>query len=134
MKKIFSSFDIGILIVRIGIGISFILHGLPKLTGGEEKWLKLGEKMSLFGIDFWHVQWGFMAAFAETFGGLFIALGIFWRSSNFLLLSTMIVAIQFHHSRGDGFSHAFEAGVLFLGLLFMSPGKYSLNNLFKKKK
>jgi len=137
LKNILKNYDIGILIIRLGIGIPFFFHGLPKLTGGVETWLKLGGKMSLFGIDFLPEFWGFAAAFAETFGGIFVALGIFWRFSNFILLSTMIVAVRYHLASGDGFgaiSHALEAGALFLGLLFISPGKYSLSNLVKIKK
>ena len=30
--------DIGLLFLRIGIGVMFIMHGLPKLIGGPEKW------------------------------------------------------------------------------------------------
>ena len=28
--------DIGLLFLRIGIGVMFIMHGLPKLIGGPE--------------------------------------------------------------------------------------------------
>ncbi|MEZ4689878.1 MAG: DoxX family membrane protein [Ignavibacteria bacterium] len=58
--------DLGILIIRIGIGISFILvHGLGKITGGPALWEKLGGAMSSFGINFLPTFWGFMAAFSE---------------------------------------------------------------------
>ena len=31
---------IGLLVLRIGIGLMFILHGAPKLFDGPEKWVK----------------------------------------------------------------------------------------------
>ncbi len=30
--------DVGLLILRVGIGIMFMGHGLPKLIAGPEKW------------------------------------------------------------------------------------------------
>jgi len=45
--------DLGILIFRIGIGIAFMVHGYPKITGGVEKWTVLGEAVSHLGIHFY---------------------------------------------------------------------------------
>ena len=70
--------DLGLLIIRIGIGISFMIHGYPKLVGGVETWKELGEVMQMVGINFVPAFWGFMAAFAEFFGGLFLMLGLFF--------------------------------------------------------
>ena len=122
--------DAGLLALRIGIGLMFILHGYPKLLGGIEKWEGLGNKMSFVGIDFFSVFWGFMAAFSETIGGLLFALGLFFRPASFLLLCTMVVASAFHLGKGDGVpgaSHAIEAGILFASMIFIGPGKYSLD-------
>jgi len=38
--------DIGLLILRVGIGIMFMCHGFPKLTTGPEVWTKLGGALS----------------------------------------------------------------------------------------
>ena len=63
--------NIGILFIRIGIGLMFILHGWPKFTGGPEKWAGLGAYgMGTLGINFLPVFWGFMAAAAEFLGGI----------------------------------------------------------------
>ena len=74
-------------------------------------------------------MFGFMAAFSEVFGGLFLVLGILWIPANLLLLLTMVVATQYHISNGDSFpdlSHSIEAGILFLALIFIGTGKYRL--------
>lgn len=131
MNKEFKYTDLGLLLLRIGIGAMFIAHGWGKLIGGPDKWMKVGEKVSLIGIEFGHVFFGFMAAFAETFGGLFLILGVLWIPANLLLLMTMIVATNYHIVNEDSFpdiSHSAEAGILFLALILIGPGKYRLFN------
>ena len=122
--------DKGLLILRVGIGIMFVCHGWPKIVGGPEKWTWLGGALKAFGIGFAPAFWGFMAAVAEFAGGALLALGLFTRPAAFFLLTTMIVAATMHISNGDPFmkySHAVEAGILFLSFLFIGPGKYSLD-------
>lgn len=123
--------DLGLLILRIGIGIMFMGHGLPKLLAGPEKWTMLGQAMNALGIGFAPATWGFMAAAAEFFGGLLLVLGFFTRPACFFLLCTMVVASYMHISKGDSFvrySHAVESGILFLSLFFIGPGRYSLDD------
>ena len=130
--------DLGLLILRVGIGLMFILHGWPKLIGGPEKWEQLGSSMELLRINFVPVFWGFMAAFAEVVGGALIMFGFLFRIACALLVITMFVATIRHMVAGDGFggySHALEACILFLSLLFIGPGKYSLDKaVFPGKK
>ncbi|MBD3421081.1 MAG: DoxX family membrane protein [Chitinivibrionales bacterium] len=129
--------DVGLLMLRLGIGFMFVLHGYPKLAGGPEKWTALGGAMSSFGITFVPAFWGFMAACAEFFGGLLLMAGLLTRISGGLLLITMLVAAVKHIAAGDGlpgYSHAVEAGILFLSLIFIGPGIYSLDELLDKSK
>jgi len=122
--------NFGLLVLRVGIGAMFMLHGWPKLIGGPETWTKIGETMELVGIHQFPVFWGFMAGFAEVIGGLLLALGFLFRPACILLLITMIMAAIRHYAGGDGFggySHATEAAILFFSLLFIGPGKYSLD-------
>ena len=34
--------DVGLLILRVGLGIAFLVHGWPKITGGPKFWTGLG--------------------------------------------------------------------------------------------
>jgi putative oxidoreductase len=130
------SIHAGLLVLRIGMGFQMLLHGWPKISGGMEKWEKLGAKMSLIGIDFAPTFWGFMAAFAEFGGGVLILLGWFTRPSSFLLAFTMLVAAIYHWSEeGAGFmdaSHALELFMVFVALYITGPGKYSLDEKFHR--
>jgi putative oxidoreductase len=122
--------DVGLLILRIGIGGMYLYHGFPKISGGPEKWEKLGMAMKYVGIEFAPVFWGFMAAFSEFFGGICIMLGLFFRPAGILLTITMVIAASMHLGRGDGLkvaSHAIENGIVFLSLIFIGPGKYSID-------
>lgn len=121
----------GLLIIRIGLGIMFMVHGFPKLSGGPSAWEGLGGTMKLVHIDFFPVFWGFMAAAAEGVGGLLLVLGLFFRPVTILLFITMVIAALSHLlNPNEGLyeaSHAIEAGAVFLGLLFIGPGKYSID-------
>ncbi|MDO5524176.1 MAG: DoxX family protein [Bacteroidia bacterium] len=120
----------GLLILRIGIGISIFFHGLPKITGGIETWTAIGSTMSNLGIDFAPTFWGFMAAFAETIGGILFAMGLLFRPATLLLIGTMVVALVMHFTQGDDFSkygHALDLLILFASAFLIGPGRYSLD-------
>lgn len=122
--------DVGLLVLRVGLGLSFVVHGWPKLTGGVETWEKLGGTMAGLGITFAPTFWGFLAAVTEAVGGLLLALGLATRPVAAALAFTMIVAAKMHLDAGDGFrgySHAMEDGIAFLALVLMGPGRHSLD-------
>ena len=126
--------DVGLLVLRLGLGAMFIFHGAPKMFGGVETWGKLGMAMGTFGINFLPAFWGFLSAVAEFLGGILIILGLFFRPACMLLTINMIVATSMHLNRGDGLggaSHAIEDGIVFLSLILIGPGKYSLDEKLK---
>lgn len=123
--------DAGLLLLRIGLGLAFMAHGWPKLAGGTGTWAMLGGAMGNLGIHFLPTFWGLMAALVEFVGGALLILGLAFRPACLLLTFQMLVAVLFHLQRGDafgaGWSHALESGVVFLSLIFIGPGKYSLD-------
>jgi putative oxidoreductase len=122
--------NFGLLIIRIGLGVLFIWHGVPKLAGGPDHWEKIGGAMKVVGISYAPAFWGFMAAIIETFGGLLLMIGLAFRPVCLLLVLNLIVAALMHFSKGDGLqgaSHAIEDAIMFLGLIFIGPGLYSID-------
>lgn len=128
--------DLGLVVARVGLGAMFVVHGWPKITGGPDKWVKLGGAMSHLGVDFWPTFWGFCAAFAEFGGGILLALGLAFRPAAAMMAFTMFVAAYMHHSGGDGFggwSHAGEDAIMFIALAMIGPGRFALEVRLRKK-
>ena len=120
----------GLLIIRIGLGIMFMMHGYPKLLGGPEKWEAIGGAIKYTGIDFYPVMWGLISAMTETFGGFLILLGLAFRPVCLLLTINMAMAAAMHLNKGDGImgaSQAIELGFVVFGLAFIGAGKYSID-------
>lgn len=120
----------GLLMIRIGLGILFMLHGYPKLLGGAEKWEAIGGAMKYVGIDFLPVVWGLLAGAIETFGGFLILLGLAFRPVCLLLTIIMAIAASMHLNNNEGImgaSQTIEMGVVFLGLAFVGPGIFSVD-------
>jgi putative oxidoreductase len=122
--------NFGLLVIRAGLGVMFIYHGLPKLLGGPSKWEHLGTATGYVGIHFLPVVWGLLSACTETFGGFLLILGLAFRPVCLLLVIELVVAAIFTFgqsgSLGDA-THAIEDAVTFAGLLFVGPGKYSMD-------
>jgi putative oxidoreductase len=128
--------DLGLLLLRVGIGIMFMYHGFPKITAGQELWTNLGGVLSDMGIGFAPTFFGFMAALSEFGGGLLLVLGLFTRPASIFLSITMVVAALMHLLGGDPFgdaSHAIESAVVFISLFLIGPGKYSSDEILFQK-
>jgi putative oxidoreductase len=109
-KVLHKHVDTGLLVLRVGIGIMFLLHGAPKLFGGPSKWTGVGGAMGNLGITFMPAFWGFMAGLAEFGGGLLLILGLFVRPAAAFLIFTMFVAAMNHIAGGDGIMGASQIG------------------------
>jgi len=126
--------EVGILVLRVGIGLMFVFHGWPKISGGTETWAKLGMAMQYLGMGFAPAIWGFMSAATEFFGGILIASGLLTRQAAMLLTFNMVVAVVLKFSTGAGLSgasQAIETGIVFLSLILIGPGKYSIDENYR---
>ncbi len=130
--------DLGILFLRIVIGISFaIVYGLMKIQGGPVFWEQIGGAMSNLGITFAPVFWGFLASLSEFGGGILIFFGLFTRPAAAFMAFTMLVAAIQHLSVRDPWymvMNPLEMLAVFIALLFIGAGKYSLDYLLFNKK
>ena len=119
--------NFGLLIIRIGLGIMFIYHGYPKLLGGPHKWEELGHATGAVGIHFLPTVWGLLAALVETVGGFLLIIGLAFRLVCLLLVINLVVAAMVSFPGGGlgDAAHALEDAIMFAGLLFVGPGKYS---------
>lgn len=119
-----------LLFLRVGLGIMFVVHGLPKIMGGHRVWVELGHAMAFVGMKSYPAFWGFMAAFSECFGGMFLVLGLFFRPACFLLTLTMIVATTMLYKKEHSFlsySRPLEMAIVFGAMAIIGPGRYSID-------
>src|SRR5436190_24038384 len=104
MQHSLSSHELGHALMRIGIGIMFIIFGYGKLTSGAEHLTQLGSAMGLFGITFGYLFWGYIAAVTEFCVGICYATGFLTRLASIPLIFLLIVAIKFHLNKGEDFT------------------------------
>ena len=120
-----------LLFLRLGLGIMFIIHGAPKIMSGPAGWALLGKAINFVGIHGYPKVWGFMAAFSECFGGIFLILGLFFRPACILLTITMLVASTKMVKERKDFqtvaSRPIELAIVFASLVVIGPGKYSID-------
>ena len=123
-KKLAGSANIGVLILRIGLGILMLTHGYPKfekLLAGDMSFgnpIFLGEELSLI-----------LTVFAELVCSILLILGFLTRPALFFLAITMAVAAFIVHI-DDGIGKQEKALLYLTGyicLWFTGPGKYSLD-------
>lgn len=129
------NFDLGMLIIRLGMGLGFIYyHGWGKLMGGVERWTGLGESMQRFGIDFGAPFWGFMISFAESIGALMIAVGFLTAPMSLILAVGMFVAWTGHIASGQGSpAHSFKNMIVLVGIALSGPGRYSIDAMLRER-
>jgi len=123
--------DQGLLFLRVALGCFYIYaHGWRKLAGGVHEWREIGAAVHYVGIHFAFVFWGLMAALSETVGNVLFILGCLFRPACLMLLFTLCVAVAFHVRSGQGWakaSEALELAILYFSLLFIGPGKFSVD-------
>lgn len=123
------AFNTAMLLLRLGGGILLMSHGYPKMAHFSE----YSQHMpSLFGIG--QPATTVLVIIAEFFCALFVALGLFTRLACIPILFNMgYIAIKIHN--WDVFDSAHAASLffaVFLTLLIVGPGKFSIDGLMKK--
>ncbi len=119
----------GLLALRVGIGIAFMVHGFPKIFMGGAAYL--AGAMTKAGIP-GGLMGAYMAGAAEFFGGIALIFGFLFIPTTIIMAFTMLVALLFHLGFGDPFvkySHALESLILFIALAISGPGRYSLDRI-----
>ncbi|MFC9711982.1 DoxX family protein [Paenibacillus sp. NPDC056933] len=128
--------DVGLLLIRLVIGLSFMAHGAQKLfgwfggygikgTGGwfESMGMKPGTLVAL------------LAGLAEFGGGLLLALGLLTPVGGILIALTMVIAIvKVHGANGywstqNGFEYNLAILVVGVALALTGGGQYALDAL-----
>ena len=125
--------EIGLTIIRIGVGLLFTGHGSLKIMRGIPELRWTGEQMANLGITFAPLFWGICAMLSEFVGGICLTLGLGTRIAAAFMAFTMFVAVIHHIVKGDSYgyiSFPLSQMIVFIGLLFAGSGMFSLDYLF----
>jgi putative oxidoreductase len=121
--------EAGLLLMRVSLGLLFILYTAPVLISGPKAWAHFGAGAGQFGLHSHFQVWGFLGSLLGCLGGVLMIFGLFFRIGVLLvLLLALGHAIALHH--GTGFRVALpsiEVCFVLAGLLFVGPGKYSVD-------
>ncbi|UPM56340.1 DoxX family protein [Gottfriedia acidiceleris] len=126
--------NMGLLIIRLVIGLLFVGHGAQKLfgwfgghglkgTGGwfESIGMKPGVTIALF------------AGLAELIGGILFTLGLLTPLAGIMIAGTMVMAIiKVHAPNGlwataNGYEYNLTLLSVAIGIALIGPGKYALD-------
>lgn len=125
---------LGLLMIRLVFGLSFVGHGAQKLFGwfggyglkGTGGWLEsIGIKPG--------VQMAVIAGLSELLGGLLFAIGFLTPVASLLILGTMVMAIiKVHGANGywstsNGYEYNLAIMAVVIGVAFTGPGQYALD-------
>lgn len=114
--------NFGYFLLRVFTGIGLLTHGIPKLAAGPDRWAGIGQVVTNIGFPGPAVFWGFMAAFAESFGAALLIVGLMTRASAFLIAVTMAVAAFVAHGNDPFAGREMALLYLFISLMFMLKG------------
>ncbi len=132
LRNFFDHPDTGKLILRISMGVTMVIQGIPKYLGGKESLENVGSAMAVYGLDFFPVFWGFMAATTEALGGVLIIIGLFYRPTMVLLTFTMLTATFIMLPAGgyfenfNDYAYPMNLFFVFLGMLMIGPGQFKV--------
>lgn len=115
--------SIGLLLLRLFLGGVMVYYGILGLAGGPERWEGVGSAMALFGIEFLHVVFGFLAKAVEAIGGLLVFAGVFFRPALISLVLVMAVAVFFLISNDRDPRFPMSLVVISISLMLTGPGK-----------
>lgn len=122
--------DAGILLLRAGIGIIFMVFGITHFRGGSSVWSWMGSQITFLGITLFPEWLGFIATCLEFFGGFFLLIGYHVRLAAMAISCVMLVALHMHLKKKDSFAAvAFPLTMLIimLALIIAGEGKFSFD-------
>lgn len=128
--------DIGLLLLRLAVGLTLVGHGTQKLFGwfGGPGLSATGQFFTVLGFPPGR-RHALMAALGETVGGALLAVGLATPAAAAVVVSVMLVGIVTVHvgkgffAQNGGYEYPFVLAVAALTLAFTGPGSLSIDAL-----
>ncbi|WP_051687483.1 DoxX family protein [Kocuria massiliensis] len=123
------SAPLGLLLLRVGLGIVFLMHGLQKLNdwtiaGTASNFQQMGVPSPELAAT--------VAAYAELIGGIALIVGLLSRIAGLVLAVDMFGAIYFAHgssgffSANGGYEFPLVLALASLAVFLLGPGRFAI--------
>ena len=119
--------EFGLLLLRVSLGVVFIIVVAPVLLGGNGAWSRFGSGIRVLGLHSHFGAWGFVGALLVCIGAILMIFGLFFRLG---VLFCLAVAILHAFGASRNLHTALlptEVCAVLLSVLFIGPGKYSVD-------
>ena len=128
--------DIGLLLLRLAVGLTLAAHGTQKLFGwfGVPGLSATGQFFTVLGFSSGR-RHALMAALGETVSGALLVAGFGTPVAAAMVVSMMLVAIVTVHlgkgffAKNGGYEYPFVLAVAALTLAYTGPGSFSIDAL-----
>ncbi len=123
------------LILRVSVGLIFAMHGWQKLQGGVDQ---VAGFLGSLGFPAPEV-FAILLIAAELVGGIMLILGLFTHWVSKILAVVAVIAFATVHATkgffmsGGGYEFILLILAVTVALIFLGPGKFSLDGALKKK-
>ncbi len=115
--------------MRVALGVLFIILTGPVLLS-PGRWGPFGSAIRNLGLSSNFSFWGFLGALAGCLGGALMIFGLFFRPGVLLVLAITVVHTLGVLDRSGSLQSAMavvELSLILTGMLFIGPGKYSVD-------
>jgi putative oxidoreductase len=126
--------DLGLLLIRLALGLTFAVHGAQKVFGwwggpGPQGWHGAMERMGFAPAP----VFAWTSMLIELVGGLFVAIGFLTPiAAAALVAQSIVIVARAHWSKGffntqGGYEFPLALGLIALALVFLAAGRASLD-------
>ena len=126
--------NFGLLFMRLGLAAALLVHSLPKLIGGAHSWNNVGTMLAFINVGVPPTFLGLMILLLEGLGSVSLFSGYFFRIACLVLFLLFGLYFFNYFSTGYNTLMLWSSGIatVFLGLIFLGPGRYALRVKLKK--